>query len=214
MSDFLEIANRLDIVKSDRDTTYDKSLSKSRAISKIHYEFVIPRTVINLSALGVAQAGALVHQFNLTAPRAFRILKGINGADVTDSNKYCYLCVRYRVGETVYRYRLNVSGQSELEESLRSQFIVHAKDYTNQYIATNFVIEVWTQSDEQTSIDIGPFTITTGILRNPANVDETEDTIDVAQELTREDLDVPFNFFGVFEPLPTLYGNDGKWLTN
>lgn len=211
MSDFLEIANRLDIHPGSRDTTNDKALAKSRAISKINYQFEIPHTVINLAALGVAQGGALVHQFNITSLRNFRILNIINNSDVTDFNKYAYICVRYRIDDTVYRYRLSVQGYGLMEEFFNTYFTVHADRYVNQEIKANFVIELWTLSDAQATIDIGPFTVVTGMLRNPTNVDETSEEIDIAQELDAAAL---FQTINPFEFLPTVYGNDGKWLTN
>lgn len=209
MSDFLEISNRLDIRKSERDTTNDKSLQKSRPIQKVPYSFVIPRVQIDLTSFGVAQGGALVHQFNITAPRAFRILLNSARLNEADILTYALICVRYRVGTTVYRYRLKLSGDSILEGLLDNFSGVQAPAYYNQHIGANFCIEFWTLNAGQTNIDVGPWTVMTGLLRNPLNVDDIGSEIAIVTEMARDDLSQPLP-----DVLPTPYGDDSCFLTN
>jgi hypothetical protein len=206
---FENITNRLDINPATRDTTYDKTLQKGRTIKKIPYQFVIPRTQIDLVAVGVAAGGALIHQFNLTAPINFRLLNNTVAILNQDILTYAFICIRYRIGATVVRYRLKLSGDSSFEALLDNFSGVQAPAYNGQQIKTNFAIELWTLNGAQTNIDVGPFTVTTGLLRVPYYPGEEEAEIAIADELDRAELDQPMP-----EVLPTTYGDASCWLTN
>tara|TARA_R110000868_G_scaffold47887_4_gene156379 strand:- start:181 stop:1449 length:1269 start_codon:yes stop_codon:yes gene_type:complete len=95
------------------------------------------RAYVDLPAFSYAAAGSvgdpsiIVAQFNFSASRDFYLLTrptkptGVNYG----------LCIRYRVGETVYRYKLWEDAGFRLSSATPS--------YAKQLIKKNFVLEVW-----------------------------------------------------------------------
>lgn len=81
-------------------------------------------------------ASRIVVQYNYTAPRNFTIFRNLT----KPANPNFVPCIKYRVDDTVYRYKLwddaNCTVQAEL--------------YVSQLIKKNFCIEIWNLSDETT----------------------------------------------------------------
>lgn len=93
------------------------------------------RTYVQLPAFSYTPnytgASELVTQFNFSASRNFYLRN--RPAKPTGVNYL--LCIKYRVGETVYRYKLwHVDGAPNLEE---------VPLYNSNLIRANFVLEVW-----------------------------------------------------------------------
>lgn len=79
----------------------------------------------------VGQASIIVAQFNFSASKDFYLLtRPTKPAGVSFG-----LCIRYRIGETVYRYKLWEDDQFVLSSATLS--------YNKQLIKKNFVLEVW-----------------------------------------------------------------------
>ena len=79
----------------------------------------------------VGDASVIVAQFNFSASRDFYLLpRPTKPANVTYG-----LCIRYRIGETVYRYKLWEDNAFVLSSATLS--------YAKQLIKKNFVLEVW-----------------------------------------------------------------------
>jgi hypothetical protein len=204
-----DITRRLDISQASVTTACQhKERDKGRAIRKIGTEFTIPQVLVDYVANGITVAGALVHQINYTAPSAFRILGlrktwpqifGLATAPMA-------VCIRYRVGGTVYRYKIFTTFGAVGYD------IVQAADYTNQRIEANFAIEFWSAQIQPGPVSYGqsfPTVVELNTLSIPASSNSTVNTFDSVNTQTRADLDVAFP-----EPLPTVYGDNSCWLTN
>lgn len=210
-SNWSDVTKHLDRTPGRIDTEqatkpYDRRVS--RAITKLNYEFVIPATSINLLALGIQQAGALVQQYNYTAPGPFRILS-LTPEIQQDLGVAPVICIRYRVGNTVYRYRLTQFADSELEDLILSFSKINAPLYTNQRIQANFAIEFWTLVTGQDDVVTSAMSVKTGLIRNPLDADEQ--SINVAALVNMDRAALKSNFP---EALPTVYGANSCWLTN
>src|SRR5688572_18229142 len=103
------------------------------AVNKLRTYVQLPVFEVATEWLGYSE---LVQQYNFSASKSFYLKNrpakplGVN----------YLLCIKYRIGETVYRYKLwsNV-GEVTLNE---------VPLYTNQLILPNFVLEVWSTTDE------------------------------------------------------------------
>jgi|JI10StandDraft_1071094.scaffolds.fasta_scaffold745237_2 hypothetical protein len=204
-----DITRRLDISQADVTTACQhKERAKGRAIKKIGTEFTIPSVLVEYYNNGIQAAGALVHQINFTAPRAFRILGltktwpqffGLATAPMT-------VCIRYRVEDVVYRYKLQTTFSGVPYD------IVQADNYTNQRIEPNFCIEFWSAQIQPGPISYGQnfaAVVAINTLSIPDNSDSIVNTFDSVNTQTRADLDVAFP-----DALPTVYGDNSCWLTN
>lgn len=210
-ANFDSVTKYLDRSPASIDTTHVTKPSDrrtSRAIKKINYTFTIPQIQLNAVTLGAPVPGCLVHQLNFTAPLRFKILS-MTGPPLAVLNRFAFIAIRYRVGTTVYRYRLPLTGYSAVEALFDNFKYVQGSKYTNQPILANFAIEIWTILNNQTNINLGPFVVTTGLLRNPVIPEETSDDIDASETLARADLEKPMP-----EALPVAYGDSSCWLTN
>jgi hypothetical protein len=205
------ITRRLDINKVSRDTTCDKTRGHGRTIKKIPWAFAIPAAQIDATAAGAAQGGCLLRQLNYTAPRAFRILSFTPALVTQDIVNLAIVCVRYRVGTTVTRYRLRLSGDSAAEQFLdiASGLPVPAPDYSGERIQPNFCIEFWSAFESDNIVDMLASTVTTNLLELPADADELARPFEYVQQLERTDLELPMP-----ETLPVDYGASSTWLTN
>jgi hypothetical protein len=206
-----DITRRLDINQADvTETCNPKPRGKGRAIGKVNYQFTIPAVNIDLGAAGVNSYGALFHQFNYTAPSSFRILNWTKGQATTDITNMCLVAVRYRVGTTVYRYRLTVANDSALDELFDSFFaVVRAPRYNGERIGANFSIELWSYFSSGRPVILNDITVTTGLLALPSSSNETEQDIPLAQTMNRAALALPMPEF-----LPVTYDAGSQWLTN
>lgn len=103
-------------------------------------------------------ASIIVAQFNFSASRDFYLLTrptkptGVNYG----------LCIRYRIGETVYRYKLwededfNLGGNTPL--------------YNRDLIKKNFVLEVWTMNNEATASQATAIRMITSVRSVPTDL--------------------------------------------
>ena len=104
-------------------------------------------------------AGIVVAQYNYSADRNFRLTR--RPAKPTDVNYG--LCIRFRVGTTVYRYRLWDFDLNATENPL----------YTNQLIGKNFVLEIWTLQGQDTSSQDEAITLFTSLRAMPTDYRDT-----------------------------------------
>ena len=110
-------------------------------------------------------ASEIALQFNYTATRAFSI-KTL--PSIPDGAQYV-MCVRYRVGATVYRYKLWNNDKLALNNVLL---------YSNQKIGANFVIEVWTVVDSANLVLSAALPITTSLRQFPTDMSAMVDYAD------------------------------------
>ena len=188
-----DITRRLDINKASvTDTCNPKARAKGRAIKKIPYIFTVPATSFDMSTTNLKQKGLLLAQYNYTAPAAFKVLHANSptGGDFVLNPPA--ICIRYRVGTTVYRYRLPYNN-SAVEAVLLSSGRVQCPVYVNQLIKANFTVEFWTGhiagiSGQQFSMPA--FTVETNLLVLPDNSDSLYDSFDASESLTRAALSI------------------------
>lgn len=118
------------------------------------------------SYTGLVYAGAsvIVAQFNFSASQNFILLNrptkptGVNYG----------LCIRYRVGETVYRYKLWTDDNFVLNDD-------GAPLYTNQLIKKNFVLEVWSLNGQTTAVQTSAIRMFSSIRAIPTDITITTD---------------------------------------
>ena len=106
----------------------------------------------SLSGLAWAGHSELVRQYNYNASAKFVI---VDPPSRPDSPTFL-LCVRWRSGETVTRYKL----WDDLGQALG---LIGAPVYDGQVIPKNFVLEIWTIKDQTAPELASPLTITTTI---------------------------------------------------
>lgn len=205
-----DITRRLDISQaSETDACNHKTRVRGRAIRKVNYQFTVPAVNINLTAAGVNSFGCLFHQFNYTAPQAFRILDWTSAQATLNLTNLALVCVRWRSGNTAYRYRLMVTKDSQTENLFDNFYaVVRAPRYAGERIGANFSIELWSYFAGGTVI-LNDMIVTTGILALPDNSETRVKDIALANTVTRAQLDEPMP-----EVLPTTYTPNSHWLTN
>jgi len=124
---------------------------------------------------GLSWGGAseIKAQYNYSASTSFRLLSlpakptGVNYG----------LCIRYRVGTTVTRYKL-------WEDDA---FILQAPLYTNEIIKPNFVLEMWSHNGETTLDQAAALNIITSVRSVPTTIgDFTDVALAVGAEATLE----------------------------
>lgn len=79
-------------------------------------------------------ASRIVVQFNYSAPRNFTIFRNLT----KPANPNFVPCIKYRVDDTVYRYKLWDDANCTVDAPL----------YVSQLIKKNFCLEIWNLSDE------------------------------------------------------------------
>lgn len=208
MASFERVVKYLDLRKASKDTTQNTkplTLYRGRCIKKLNIAFVVP--AFNAPNPGYA---TLFRQYNYTATKDFYVFDvyGYNPTILVYA-----MCIKYRVGNTVYRYRLPVTNNSvsiALYEPLLAG-AVQAPMYNNEVIKANFCIEFWSSAFPAAIVALAPYYIKTNLIRNPVSASEVSDVIgwSVAETMARADLDVAFP-----EDLPTPYASGSAWLTN
>jgi len=160
-------------------------------VNKLRTYVQLPAFSFTPNWLGVSE---LVVQYNFSATQNFYLKNrptrpvGVNYV----------LCIKYRVGDTVYRYKLwSHSDATGLEE---------VPLYSSQLIKTNFVLEVW--SAGATASQATAINIITSVVQVPSDISDLDD---VALATGAE-----FTNFNVVQPtgwtLPTaLTGGTGYW---
>ncbi len=113
--------------------------------------------VPTFSYTGISWKGAseVVTQFNFTASKNF-VLK--NRPAVPSGVNYC-LCIRYRVGSVVYRWKL----WQEVGE------VLNVPLYNGEVIKKNFVLEIWNTKNVTSVTNAAAFNIITSVISVPSN---------------------------------------------
>lgn len=205
MSEFSDIVKQFSITPVVQDTTTNtKPLSTTpvRAVGLINQQVIVPP--IDFSTIFIPQSASIWYQYNYTAPFDFRVINfGQLRAQVPNNIIKAIICIRYRIGTTVYRYLLTGS-------SLNTA-IVPSLLYSGQLIKRNFVIEVWRLFGGPPCGIFNALTLTTSIIRNPISEDDSlPDQVYALQSVNHDTLVAPINP----EALPTIYDAAGSWLTN
>jgi len=202
--DFEQVTKYLDItpssVSDDTSLKQNQGIEKTRRIQKIPAVLTIPAGTFT----GVSTAWPrIVAQFNCTVDRPWFVnnideLRG--GAVATRVLLRSFLCLKWRVGETVSRYHLSTRGDYTSRKML-------ADTYINQEVPENFVIEVWSRFGTTWGLN-SDLDIKLSWYYNPDYPDELKRTIATA-EATRDTLfhDMPLE-------LPIPFGEDSAWLSN
>ncbi len=134
---------------------------------------------ITLPSFSVASAGVsafvprLLFQYNITSLHDFAITRVINKVALAQG---C-LTVKWRVGNTVYRYL--IAGKDTVTFVFpppdHEQNVIYFEDYTNQQIPHNFCIEFWSMLYDIGAPLVGlleDIEIETSILAEPSTADE------------------------------------------
>jgi len=129
-------------------------------ITKLRTYVQLPAFDVAVSWLGYSE---LVYQYNFSASQSFYLKNrpakplGVN----------YLLCIKYRIDETVYRYRLwsNV-GEVGLDE---------VPLYTNQLILPNFVLEIWSTEDQTDAVQATAINLITSVVEMPTTISDLDD---------------------------------------
>jgi hypothetical protein len=144
MSDLFDnITTRLDIHKSSVDSSVDKVRSKGRAIKKVHTTITIP---VDETIVTGDYWRRSIRQYNFSASGAFRILNYTIIPSPLGVVPAHLLCIKYREGSVVTRYRLaerpTTGAQYDLWEPA-ALVACQTQPYTNEIIKSNFSLEFW-----------------------------------------------------------------------
>lgn len=207
---FQQITKYLDYVRGSRNTSRDKSRGVARPIEKLHYGFTLDAVTLD----PVVKA-TLLQQVNFTMPAAFSILKVEQGSEIVA--RPAVMCIRYREGSTVYRYRLpsyaDPSTNALADAALPFTESVQAPVYAGQIIKPNFCVEYWgfyTGSGVLNS-RCASWRYTTSLIVNPTTPDQVSPIIyTTGTVVDRSALVVTL----APEPIPTTYNTAEQWLTN
>lgn len=109
----------------------------------------------NVTGLSWKGASEIVLQYNFSASQSFVLLN----RPTKPSGVNYGLCIRYRVGSLVYRYKLWDDAGFQLQAEL----------YTNQVIKKNFVLEVWSYDSATTAVNSAAVRMITGVRSVPTD---------------------------------------------
>lgn len=207
---FSQITKYLDYIRGSRNTSRDKSRGKARSIKKLNYVFTLDAVTLD----PVVKA-TLLQQVNFIMPAEFSIIKIEQGTEIIA--RPAVMCIRYRVGSTVYRYRLpsyaDPSNNAIADAALPFTESVQAPVYAGQTIQPNFCIEYWgfyTGSGVLNS-RCASWQYTTSLLVNPSTPEQTSPIIyTTGTVVDRSALVVTLTD----EPIPTTYNTAEQWLNN
>jgi len=182
MSDFLPVIKHLDISKASKDTTFNVkplALSKSRAIQKVQDTLTLPAHFYQAGHFPINYPGRLLFQYNVMIGYSFSLKV------VTESAQHCIggsLFVKWREGNTVYRYRISLAGggiPTTLQFGQPSfplfTWCNITGAYNNEYIKSNCCFEFWVARLPGFIPYIGllnSITFELSKLRNPVDADD------------------------------------------
>jgi hypothetical protein len=129
--------------------------------------------------------------------------KQIRAFDISE----LFLCVRYRVGNTVTRYALQKTTSGLPNDPFSAYTIAPA--YTGQIIKGNFVLEVWQKIASSATYSMPPYVLQTGIIYFPTDITDVASTFNPLAFATLSDLQ-----YSLPENTPTAVNANGPWLTN
>lgn len=183
--DFAAAVKYLDKVVSRVATESESSRAKdfsrlsSRDIKKLHYYLTIPAKYYDYDEIKNEQVPRMLFQYNVILPGSSYILEV---PSVTGILKCGVLCVKYRVGSVVYRYRLARS--SNLPNPLKYTYF---PAYNREILQPYAVIEFWfTGTSAMFKYDAGvvsPISFKLSKLVNPTTPDQTAVIADAAAAL-------------------------------
>lgn len=189
---------------------FDKyyGLNRARDIKKIHKVFTLEAYSIDVIGGGQFQRGELIFQYNVTVGAPFTIDKNFRFV----SDRGGVLCVKYRVGTTVYRYAL-YGNQEDLNLSTD---ILAFTPYNGQVIASNCCFEFWVSYLHPQALVYGltdDLKISTSILVNPDYPEEIERVIEGPDVLTKDDIGVALPETLPYEQLNQIWlDNEGIYV--
>ena len=130
------------------------------AVAKTRTYVQLPTFTYATTWLGASE---IATQFNFSASKNF-VLR--NRPAKPSGVNYC-LCIRYRVGDTVYRWKLweNVGEQ-----------IPHVRLYNGEIIKKHFVLEVWTVNGGTTISQASTINIITSVVNIPTDYRDLSST--------------------------------------
>lgn len=137
MSDFTKWLNLRGVSRSVEGNRKWDALRRAQVMEKLSVEFQMP--AFTSSATRITTVSYITYQFNFTLSGNFTIL---NWQDIVNNlpttmgylrENFC-LAIRYRVGDTVTRYRFNTM----------TDVVINEPFYSGQLIKANFVLEIWT----------------------------------------------------------------------
>lgn len=199
---------------------YTKRL-KSRLIKKVPFVFYIPDTIV--AGKATMQKQFVFFQFGYSFPADFYITKQPLLADALNQTVNCDLFIRYRIGDTIYRYHIG-----QYVNPLPAIYWYNAESfapiYTSQLIKKNFVIECFVKSDFGGNIEISsagqggvssdytPYGLRfeVGLLTDPSTSDKLEE-IGSNSVLIKDEL---FLDMSGYAALPLNFNPLGPWLDN
>lgn len=205
MSDFNSSVKYLDITKS-RQATIDEAtnntkpfdkyykLQRSRDIKKISTRLILPPFFYNAPLpLATGVKPILIFQYNVAFSQPFYILNYTYNRLIT-STRNIQMFVKYRSGGIAYRYKLNIG----LADPLGKANGTYVPVYSNQLLQKNVVFEVWSNTPAFIESFTGlkdPIYITTSLISNPTDVNQTSIDINAAAPVTATDMAIPFPMF-------------------
>lgn len=202
--DFTAAVKYLDKVASRKATIdesqYDKYFSTvtSRDIKKLHYYLELPAQYYTYAELSGLPVPRMLFQYNITLPAPSYILSMFSPRGYIRSG---VLCVKWRVGETVYRYRiLSGPGSAPATGQKQPTDLVYFPAYDKHRIPVNCVIEYWLSVDafftQQTAGVLSPFLIKLSRLTNPETAEELSKIVNTTA------LDIPTLGFDLPAEIP------------
>lgn len=105
-------------------------------------------------------ASEVISQFNFSASRKFTL----SNLPTKPTDVNYGLCIRYRIGDTVYRFKL----WDDPEFKLTGDVPV----YSNQIIRANFVLEVWSYEGETVATNVAAIQMITSVKILPTDVSQ------------------------------------------
>jgi len=139
-------------------------------------------------------ASEIVQQYNYSASKNFALRS--RPTKPTDADYV--LCIRYRIGDTVYRYKLWDDDDLVLP---------NVNLYSGQIIKKNFCIEAWSLRDSTTATQLTNITLRTGIMRGVTNFTSTPADFSDASGTAATLAITPLTLAS-----PSLYGTLNLWL--
>lgn len=159
-------------------TDWSTWLPATPITGRVNYNVTLP--VFNAATPSWKGASEIVLQYNYTASRNFYLTQrpakpaGVNYG----------LCIRYRVGNTVYRYKLWEDDNLILGE-------VAAPLYNSEIIKANFVLEIWSLEGEAAVTQASALTLFTSLRSSVTDLrDNTAVALAYSELLTYADLTV------------------------
>lgn len=199
---------------------------KAVVIDKARGYFTLPAFSIDLTDGGGTtspwmQSSQIVGQFNFEADKNFTIpVLPLAPTQVNNPYMPFILCIRFRIGGTVYRYKIwSLEEEPSLTDPIPAPpSRLYVETYNGQVIKKNFILEIWTVSfvdGSGDSLNVSPsltnainFNISTRKVKQTLDESDTyEITTGIAY--TKDDLTIPLpSLIGTTYPAPSSNGDN------